>query len=114
MENWRVKATETLHKSENLLQTDITYLLKGGFWLSASQVIATLSGFLMSIAFANLISKEAFGIYKYALSVAGIIGALSLTGMGTAVTRSVAKGFESLRQGFRTNLKWSLGITVAG
>lgn len=114
MQNLRNKGYQILRRSEGFFKTDMVYLARGGFWLSLSQIVATLSGFLISIAFANLISKESFGIYKFVISVAGIVGALSLTGMGIAITRSVANGFEPLRQGFRTNLKWSVGIFFAG
>lgn len=114
MERLRNKAYSTLRKSENFFKTDMIYVAKGGFWLSFGQVIATFSGFFLSIAFANLFSKESFGTYKFVISMAGIVGAFSLTSMGVAITQSVAKGFEPLRQGFRTNLKWGAGIFFAG
>ncbi|OHA91156.1 MAG: hypothetical protein A2758_01610 [Candidatus Zambryskibacteria bacterium RIFCSPHIGHO2_01_FULL_49_18] len=105
---------QTLRKGESLFKTDMIYLAKGGGWLVFGQAIATFLGFFVSIAFANLISKESFGIYKFVLSMAGIVGAFSLTGLGVAVTQSVAKGFEVLSRGFRHNLKWSLGIFLGG
>lgn len=114
MLNLRTSIYSLLRRSESFFKTDMVYVTKGGFWLSFGQVIATFSGFLLSIAFANLFSKESFGTYKFVISVAGIIGAFSLTGMGVAVTQSVARGFESLRQAFRTSLRWSIGIFAAG
>lgn len=104
-----------LRKSQRYTKTDMVYLTRGGFWLSLSYGVAVLSGFLISIAFANLFPKESFGTYKFILSVAGIIGAFSLTGIGQVITRAVAHGFgDSLRQGFRVNLKWSIGMLVGG
>jgi len=103
-----------LRQGESVVGTDMIYLAKGGSWLVFGQAIATLAGFFISIAFANLISKESFGIYKFVLSMAGIVGAFGLTGLGVAVTQSVAKGFEVLSRGFRHNLKWSLGIFLGG
>lgn len=104
-----------LRWSEKYSKTDMVYLTKGGFWLTFGQGVAMLSGFLISIAFANLFPKESFGTYKFILSVAGIMGIFSLTGIGSAIIQSVASGFEnSLSQGFRTNLRWSVGIFLAG
>lgn len=91
------------------------YLTKGGSWLSFGHVVAMISGFLISIAFANLLAKESFGIYKFVLSMGGVLAALSLTGIGIAVTQAVARGFGSaLSKGFRTNLKWSFLIVLGG
>ncbi len=74
-----------------------------------------LAGFLMSLTFAHLISKETFGTYKFILSVAGILGIFSLTEIGTAITRAVANGFGgTLKQGFKINLKWSVGMLIGG
>lgn len=75
------------------------------------QIVGIASAFLMSVAFANLLPKEDYGVYKYIISIGSIIGALSLTGLGTAVTQSVAKGFDgALIHGVKTSLKWSSGV----
>lgn len=58
------------------------------------QIVASVSTFLLAIAFANLLPKEAYGAYKYILALAGTLGIFTLTGMGTAVTQTVARGFE--------------------
>lgn len=47
--------------------------------------------------------------------MAAMVGVFSLTELGTAITQSVSQGFSgSLLQGFRANLKWSLGIILGG
>ena len=91
------------------------YLAKGGSWLSLGQGISSLSALALAIAFANLVPKETYGVYRYVLSIAGILAAFTLTGLGTAITQSVARGFESiLKDAFRVNLKWHTGlITIA-
>ena len=97
------------------LKTDTAYLAGGGVWLVIGQVVAMLAGFLMSLTFAHLISKETFGTYKFILSVAGILGIFSMTEIGTAITRAVANGFGgTLKQGFKINLKWSVGMLIGG
>jgi len=98
-----------LRWSEKYTKTDMVYLTKGGFWLFTSQVISSLVALFLSVAFSNLLSKESYGIYKYILSIAVIIGSLSVSGFFNTVIQSVAEGFEGiLKKSFFINLKWSL------
>lgn len=109
------KVYKILHWSEKYAKTDMVYLSKGGFWLSLGQGIAMLSGFFVSIAFANLFSKESFGTYKFILSMVGILGIFSFSGFNISIIQSIARDFgSSLRQGFRINLKWSIGVFLGG
>jgi len=115
MQNLRSKIYGLLRYSEQFFKTDMVYLTKGGTWLSFGHGVAMLSGFGLSIAFANLFPKESFGTYKFILSVVGILGALSLTGLGTAIIQATARNFGGiLNQSFRINLKWSVGIFIGG
>lgn len=84
-----------LKKSESFFQTDMIYLARGGFWLTLGQIVASLSSFIIAIAFANLLSKETYGIYKYVLSIAGIILSVSLSGISTSIIKSIAGGSKS-------------------
>ncbi len=74
---------------------DMMYLARGGSVLGAGQIVSSGAAFILSIAFANLFPKETFGVYRYALSLVGIAGAFALTGLETALTQSVARGFDS-------------------
>lgn len=115
MQYLRTKGLQLLRRSETFFKIDMMYLAKGGSWMSFGQGINMVLGFLVSIAFANLFPKESFGTYKFILSAVGIIGIFSFIDMGTAINQAVARGFgNSLKQGFRTNLKWSFGIFIAG
>ena len=72
-------------------------------------------GFILSLCFANLLPKEVYGSYKFVLSMAALIGAFSLTGLGDAVTRASARGHEGvLKKGFETGLKWSIPMIIVG
>ncbi len=114
MHKFRSYTYNLLRKSERYTKTDMVYLVRGGFWLTSGQVIALISSFLLSIAFANLIPKETYGIYRYVLSAASIIGAFSLTGLSTAIVQSVARGYEgALRSSFRLSLRWSSFAVIA-
>lgn len=103
-----------LRWSEKYTHTDMVYLAKGGFWITVGRLVGAGSGFLLTLILANVISKEAFGTYKFVQSLAGIVTAFSLTGMGTAVIQAVARGNEgALIGGFKTFMQWSVLMTVA-
>lgn len=92
-------AKETLSKallmSQGYLKTDMLYLASGSFWLGLGQVVSSLCALLLAVAFANLVSPETYGTYKYVLSLAGLMAIFSLPGMNTALARSTAQGRES-------------------
>jgi len=103
------KSISALKWSEQYTKTDMIYLAKGGFWLSMNQGISSICALILSIAFANLLPKESFGIYKYVLSAFSILTISSLNGIFTSFNRSVSNGREgNLREGLTTQIKWSL------
>lgn len=115
MQKLKQKAHDTLRWSEQIFKTDMVYLAKGGFWVGVTQIVGSLSAFILSIAFAHLFPKEAYGVYRYVLAAAGIVGALSLSGLGTAITQSIARGYNAaLREGFWICIRWSWGMVLAG
>jgi len=106
MKNW---VYQFLRKSQKYTGTDNVYLAKGGFWLTLGQAISLGSSFLLALAFANLLSPTAYGNYKYALSLFGMLEIFSLVGMKTAVSQAVARGLEgSFYTGFKTQLKFGV------
>lgn len=112
------RASALIKRSSTTVGIDLGYFLKGGFWLSSSQIMSSAIAFVLSIYLANKLSKDVYGNYRYILSIASILGSFSLTGLNTAIVQSVARGFEgSLRQAFRLSLSWSLlsiVITLCG
>lgn len=99
--------------SEKYTKTDMTYLLKGGFWLTLGQIALAVISLGLSVALANLVSPDVLGQYKFVLAGASIIGAFGLTGMSVAAIRSIARGFEgTLLVGARDSLRWSFGIVI--
>ena len=110
MKSFRVKVKALLDWSEKYTKTDMTYLLKGGFWLTLGQVVLAIISLALSVALANLVSPDVLGQYKFVLAGAGIIGAFSLTGMSVAVIQTAARNFDgSLLKGTFDSLRWSLG-----
>ena len=85
-----------LHWAEKIFKTDIVYLTRGFFWLASSQLVTAGLTLLLATALARFLPKEIYGNYKYIISLAGLIGALMLSGMDTVIIRSVARGFEGV------------------
>lgn len=105
----RERVRQALHTAEYYLRTDVRYLLRGGFWLAMGQGVSMAAGFGLSLAFGNLVAKEVFGVYKFIFSLAGAVGSIAPTGIGTAVTQAVARGYEgALHEGLRTYFRWSI------
>lgn len=108
------KIYHSLRWSERYTKTDMVYLAKGGFWLSLSQVFSSLCSLAMVVAFANLISPELYGKYRYVISVLGILAIATFQGMNSVAIKSVADGEEAVFwKLIRRRVWWSLGGTVA-
>jgi O-antigen/teichoic acid export membrane protein len=100
---------------ERWLKTDIRYLLKGGFWLAVGQFFASAAALILSIAFANLLSPDVYGIYKYILSLVGVMAIASLSGIDTAYAQAVARAQEGGYTKYsQVKFRWSLLGSIAG
>lgn len=107
MHKLKERAISVLRWFEKYTKTDMVYLTKGGFWLGMGQVVSSSSAFLTAFAFANLLSPDVFGVYKYVLSISSIIAITTLTGMDSAVTQAVARGYDgTLIPAFKEKMKW--------
>lgn len=104
-----------LRKLSGFAGTDLVYLARGGFWLTLEQVVYVVFGLLLTIAFANLIPQETLGIYRYVLSVAGVLAIASLPGINKALIRSAARGFGgSIGSALKVKIKWALLGSLVG
>ena len=109
MHQTRTTFGKFLHWSGTYLKADMVYLTKNGFWISFGQIMNTLLSLGLLVAFANLLPKEIYGTYRYILSLAGILNIFTLSGMGNAVARAVARGEEgAFRASVRFQLKWNI------
>src|SRR3989344_9404768 len=114
MQSLRNKAYRALRWSEQYTKTDMLYLAQGGGWLLSGQIIASLSSFLLVIAFANLIPKETFGTYKYILSLTSILLIPSLPGINTALNMAAARNLDAtLILALKTRVRWGLLSSLA-
>lgn len=120
LKNIKEYIIKTLRSMEKYTKTDMLYVAKGGFWLGIGQFVASGSAFIMSVAFANLISPESYGLYKFVLSINSLLVITTLSGMDSAVTQAVSRGYEgTMNLGFKEKMKWgvlgsiiSFGITI--
>ncbi len=102
-----------LHWSERYTKTDLAYLFAGGSWLVFAQIMIGVISFGLSIAFAHFVPKDVYGTYRFLLSVFWTITAFSLTGLPTAVSQAVARGFDgAYSRAFRLSFVW--GLPLAG
>lgn len=98
----------------------MVYLASSGWWANLGTIIISAASLGLYFVFANALPKETYGTYQYLLSLGGIVSAFTLTGMGTAVARSVARGYEgAFRESIRVQLLWGLlpltgSLIVAG
>lgn len=115
MKRYKDKIIRFLRWTQKYTKTDMVYLAKGGFWLALGQIVSTAILFVLGLAYANLWDPVSYGNYKYILSIVGALNIFTLTGMGTAVTQAVARGFDgSFYSATKERLKWgSLGSLVA-
>lgn len=89
-------------------------------WLMLGKIVGALVALLLASAYANYLTPEQYGTYKYILSVFAIVAVFTLLGMEDASQRSIARGRDAafwdtlkLRLAFGTlTLLSSLGIGV--
>ena len=117
MQKLKIKLHSFLRQSEKWTKTDMVYLSHGGFWLGFSKMVSLISSFFSSVAFANLLSPTTYGIYRFFLSTVSLLTVSNIRGINTALTRSVARGYDgSFVPAIKTKMKWGLlgGITGIG
>jgi len=108
MQNLRNKTYQLLRKSEGFLKVDMVYLAKGNFWQVLGQVVNNALSLALIFVFANYLPKETYGLYRYILSLAGILAIFTLSEMNQAVGQAVASGNDGiLRASVRYQLKWN-------
>jgi O-antigen/teichoic acid export membrane protein len=114
MQNLRNKTYQFLRGSENFFKADMVYLAKGNFWQISGQAATSILSLGLTIIFANLLPKETYGLYKYILSLAGVLNIFTLTGMNRAVVQAVAAGNDgAFKTSVRYQLKWNVMQLIA-
>ncbi|MBI5147714.1 MAG: oligosaccharide flippase family protein [Parcubacteria group bacterium] len=98
-----------IDKLQKFFGVDLRYIARGGFWLGLDQFFSIALSLALTVAFANLLSQELYGIYRYILSVFAILTIFTLPNMDVAAAASVAGGMEgSLTAALKTRIRWGL------
>ena len=95
------------------IKIDVRYTFHSGFWLISAHLIGIVAILLTSYAFANLLSPETYGQYKYIISIGALLTALSLSSASTAISQAAARnvtGFFALIK--RKSFYYGLSIFV--
>ena len=96
-----------------ITKLDLKYLIKSGSWQITNNFSNVLIGFLLSIAFANLLSDKDFGIYTYLISITRVLSFLTLSGLAVATTQAVARGYNTaLITSKKLHQKWDFIYTI--
>lgn len=94
------------------LLSDKTLVL-GGSWLLFERLFFIAKGFILSLLFANLLSKEVFGAYQFVMALVGTACVFALPGMATAIIQAVARGHGgTLRAGVVLMLRYAWGGSI--
>lgn len=103
----------TLDWAGRVFKIDAHYLARGTFWSTLSQIIITLSALALSMVLSRHLPKEVYGEYKYILSLVSFLSIFTLSGLGTSVLQSAARGFDgALLKGFHASLRWSAAAWI--
>lgn len=98
-----------LRRSERYIKTDMVYLASGGLWLTLTQAAVVATGFLLSIAYANLMDPTEYGVFRYFLSIASILAIATLPGAPGAYSQAVARGHEGdLMALMKSKVRWGM------
>lgn len=94
---------------------DTSYIMRGSFWLVGGTGISMGVAFFLSLVYARFLPKEVYGDYRYILTVLNMAGIFALSGMGTAITRAAARGFDrTFLRGAKIMTFSSIGATIVG
>jgi O-antigen/teichoic acid export membrane protein len=106
-------AHRALNSLGRFFKMDMHYFARGTAWSTLSQIATVFATISLSVVLSHHIPKEAYGEYKFVLSIVSILCIFSLASLGGAVMQSVSRGFDgSLAEGFKANIRWSFAVFV--
>lgn len=92
-----------------ILQLTKREVFRNSIWMLIGQGCISISAFFLTYVLANFVSKDVVGMYRYLLSLYAAISVFALTGMGTALMRSVAQGnTKSLSLAVKEKMKYGI------
>lgn len=105
----KYKLQKVLNRGSQVLELDLGYFIKGGFWLGLGQAVSYLCAFLLAVVFARQLDQATYGNYRYVFTILATLGLFSLPGIDSVLTQAVARGMEgSFLKALKIKLRWSL------
>lgn len=102
-----------VHRIEEKLGVDMEYWIRNGVYSLAGQLVAIVAGLVLSVGFANFLPREVLGQYQYLIAILGVLTAITLPGMNTALMRGSARNNNGVYfAGVNKLLKFSVVITL--
>lgn len=74
---------------------DLAYLVKNGSWVTLRFFVLALGGWVVSLCFARLGSKDLLGQYQFVISILSMVSVVSLPGLNAAALEAVVKGRDA-------------------
>lgn len=88
---------------------DLNYFINSSFWLTVEQFIQAVSGLIISIILAALLTTSSFGLYGFFLSLLSILSIFSLPGVNHAIIQANSRGLDgTYKEGIIAKMKFSL------
>lgn len=113
LENLKDRLVRVLRWSQTYTKTDMLYVVRGSVFSVLGQGVVLAATLALAVVVSHFLSKESYGIYKYILSLVGLLSLFSLNGIWRAVFQSAAQGYDGvLRKAFWENIRWSIAIFV--
>ena len=108
------KSILLLNKLTELTGIDFKFIVRGGIWSTVDLIVSNGAALLMVMAFARLLPQSTYGTYSIVLSWAGIFSLFAMSGIDSAMLKSVAQGYEGdLQLAVKYKFKWGLIASVA-
>ncbi len=113
MQTLQQKLYTLLRWSEIYTKTDMVYLFRGSVWSGVAQMSTAVISFALAVIVSRYVPPDDYGNYKYILATIAVLSTFSLSGLGTAVFQSTARGFDgALQEGFWQNIRWSALVFI--
>ncbi|MDB5204373.1 MAG: hypothetical protein JWP09_401 [Candidatus Taylorbacteria bacterium] len=95
--------------TEKYTKTDMVYFVRSNLWINIGRASSVLNGLILSIVYANILTKEDYGLYTFALAFIGFFSMAQTTALGSGISKSISRGNDGvIYEGLKTIYPWSL------
>ncbi len=97
-----------LVKAGSRLGIDLTYFVKNSAIVTFTYIASVASGLVTGYLVARMFPKEIYGSYRFVLSIIGIVSMVSIPGLASAISRSIARDGKE-----KTPLRFTMATNIA-